>query len=361
MPSLPLPFVVSILLVILLIRMARSRDRGRSDYALIVFIGACVVQALVSGLRWSYDWPYAHQVQPILAAALPPMAWIGFSSLHQSSSRPLRAVWPHLVPVAVVGALTFALRQLLDLALMAIFIGYGLALIWSVRRRSDRLAAARLGEEETARRALLLAGFLLIISGLIDIGVAFNLSTGAGIPAETLVAVTNLVMLVIVGYAAATADGSRPTIEAAEDVGSPVVTGLGQADASDQQIVAAIDALMRERQLYRDHNLTLERLARRAGVPARQISGAINRVYGQNVSQIVNEYRVTEARRLLADTDEPITTVMLESGFQTKSNFNREFLRVTGVRPSDYRRLSRHGAPGSSAGATQARSLSGTQ
>jgi AraC-like DNA-binding protein len=343
MPSLPLPFVVAMLLTILLIRLARRKDRGRADYALVAFIGTCAAQALVSGLRWSYDWPYAHNVQPMLAAALPPVAWIGFSSLHHSSGSALRAAWPHFLPVAVVGLLTFALRQALDVALMTLFIGYGLALIWSVRRRSDRLEAARLGEEDTARRALLIAGFLLIISGLIDIGVAFNLSTDAGVPAETLVAIANLVMLVIVGYAAATADGSRPTTEAAEDSGAPVVVGLGRADASDHQIIAAIDALMRERQLYRDHNLTLERLARRAGVPARQISNAVNRVHGRNVSQIVNEYRVAEAKRRLAETEEPITTVMLESGFQTKSNFNREFLRVTGMRPSDYRRSSRHG------------------
>jgi AraC-like DNA-binding protein len=41
---------------------------------------------------------------------------------------------------------------------------------------------------------------------------------------------------------------------------------------------------------------------------------------------------------LLAFTDEPVTQVMFEAGFQTKSNFNREFLRVTGMSPSDYRR-----------------------
>jgi AraC-like DNA-binding protein len=75
-------------------------------------------------------------------------------------------------------------------------------------------------------------------------------------------------------------------------------------------------------------------------VPARQISAALNRIHGRNVSQVVNEYRVAEARRRLALTREPVTTVMLESGFGTKSNFNREFLRVTGMSPSAYRRSS---------------------
>lgn len=74
--------------------------------------------------------------------------------------------------------------------------------------------------------------------------------------------------------------------------------------------------------------------------PSRHISMAINRTQGRNVSQIVNEYRIREAKCLLKETDLPITAVMFECGFQTKSNFNREFIRVTGVTPSDYRRLS---------------------
>jgi len=34
---------------------------------------------------------------------------------------------------------------------------------------------------------------------------------------------------------------------------------------------------------------------------------------------------------------------MLDSGFMTKSNFNREFLRVMGMTPSAWRRAQRHG------------------
>ncbi len=52
----------------------------------------------------------------------------------------------------------------------------------------------------------------------------------------------------------------------------------------------------------------------------------------------MNEYRIAEARRLLRETDLAVTQVMLEAGFQTKSNFNREFLRATGKTPSDFRR-----------------------
>ena len=100
---------------------------------------------------------------------------------------------------------------------------------------------------------------------------------------------------------------------------------------------------MRERHLFRDPDLTLSRIARRAGIPARQISGAVNRLERRNVSQLVNGYRIEAAKRLLAQTDMPVTAVMFEAGFQTKSNFNREFLRVTGSSPSEFRRAATAG------------------
>jgi AraC-like DNA-binding protein len=60
-------------------------------------------------------------------------------------------------------------------------------------------------------------------------------------------------------------------------------------------------------------------------------------VLGKNVSQVVNDYRIQEAKDRLRGTDDPITSIMYEAGFQTKSNFNREFLRVTGVTPRAFR------------------------
>lgn len=57
----------------------------------------------------------------------------------------------------------------------------------------------------------------------------------------------------------------------------------------------------------------------------------------KNVSQYVNDYRIGEACRLLAATQKSVTEVMFEVGFQTKSNFNREFRRVTDMTPVAWR------------------------
>jgi AraC-like DNA-binding protein len=86
---------------------------------------------------------------------------------------------------------------------------------------------------------------------------------------------------------------------------------------------------------YLDPNLTLAHLARKLRVPAKALSATINRATGENVSRFVNAERIRHAQSLLL-RGEAVTEAMLASGFNTKSNFNREFLRVTGKNPSDW-------------------------
>jgi AraC-like DNA-binding protein len=83
--------------------------------------------------------------------------------------------------------------------------------------------------------------------------------------------------------------------------------------------------------------LALARIARRMAVPAKALSGAINRVRGENVSRVVNGWRIAEACTLMRG-GASVTEAMLGAGFNTKSNFNREFLRVIGKAPKDWLR-----------------------
>ncbi|KAA0692007.1 AraC family transcriptional regulator [Neorhizobium sp. P12A] len=337
MPSIPLPFVTALLLVVLLARMV-GRD-GLSCRPLSLFVALCAVQAIVLGLRWNFDWSLAHFFQPIVAATLPPLAWLGFEDLRQPDARIQHSSSPHAIPAIVIAVMVFVWSNPIDIALIVLFFGYGSALLWVARQGPDTLSAARFGDAVAASRSLATVGLLFILAGVVEIAIALDIGGDSG--AGMIVGSANIVALIIIGYAAAVAGRSRVF----EEPGGPVVAVQAQGPrpldggtGDDPQILATVDRLMRERKLYRDPNLTLDRLARRAGIPARHISTAVNRVHGRNVSQIVNEYRVEEAQRLLADTAAPVTEIMFEAGFLTKSNFNREFLRVTGLNPSGYRR-----------------------
>ena len=105
---------------------------------------------------------------------------------------------------------------------------------------------------------------------------------------------------------------------------------------ADKALMARLETVLEARKLHLDPDLTLSRLARVLQVPVKQLSAAINRSTGNNVSRYVNGYRIREACRTL-EGGASVTDAMLAFGFNTKSNFNREFLRVTGRTPSTWR------------------------
>ncbi|PWV98769.1 AraC family transcriptional regulator [Hoeflea marina] len=352
MLTIPLPFVIALFLLVLLIRLAGQRNRALVP--VMVFMAACTTLVTIVGLRWSFDLRAVRFAQPIVACMLPPLAWVLFSGLMRS-----RNGWqllPHALPVVLVAAVLAAdtlfapvPRSSVDLILAASYFGYGLALLRIASAGPDGLVAVRLSESVPANRAAIVSGLILIVSGAVDLLVAGEFLLDRGAYVAPIIAAANLVSLALLAWVVAFLGQALPPSADTDEPADrePAAAGpvaVSTPTASDKDIVAAIDRLIRERQLYRDPELTLNRLARKAVIPTRRISGAVNRVLGQNVSQLVNGYRIEEAKRLLRETDMVVTAVMFESGFQTKSNFNREFLRAVGMSPSDFRRSGSAGA-----------------
>jgi len=97
-------------------------------------------------------------------------------------------------------------------------------------------------------------------------------------------------------------------------------------------------ALMAEEQPWLEPELTLTELAQRLHTNAGLLSKVINAGCGQNFNDFVNTYRVQEARRKLADArygHYSLVGVALESGFNSKSTFNRVFKKLTGQAPGE--------------------------
>jgi AraC-like DNA-binding protein len=342
MPAIPLPFVVSLFLAVLLVRLLLQGERNLRPA--IWFIAACTVTSTITGLRWSFDFQIVRLFQAVAASLLPLIAWLCFSALKQKGS----SLLPYLIgTVAFFGALVIGGGLAGDLILAGLYLAVGVALIRMASDGPDEFSAARLTDAPKAQASAFLAGVMLITSAIFDVLIGLDFQFYHGSHAVGIIAVGDIVFLPLIAYAVAVAGGSVAAADPGEDEVQEDVPQDGPVlAAEDANTFAAFDTLMREKKLYRDHDLTLNRLARRLGTPSRQISGAVNRLRGRNVSQVVNEYRIEEAKRLLSETDRPVTEIMLESGFQTKSNFNREFLRVTGMSPSAWRRapIARDGA-----------------
>jgi AraC-like DNA-binding protein len=81
-------------------------------------------------------------------------------------------------------------------------------------------------------------------------------------------------------------------------------------------------------------------LARLAGVTPSTLSRSFRRHTGQSLTKYVNRLRVTLACQLLMSSEfNSVTEVCFASGFNNVSNFNRQFLTLRGVTPTQFRRL----------------------
>lgn len=345
MIAIPLPFVVALLLAILAgVLFFRREETTQSAF---VFIALCALTTTVVGLRWTFDYSLFRLIQPILAACIPVTAWYCFSSAHQ---RHKLKVW-HFLPPILVTLASFSYpfwRPPLDPMLTLLYVGYGSALIRASFKTSNLPEQVRLSDIDNALKAERIAGIILLMSAMIDGALAVDFSFFAGEHALIILAIGHAILLPMLSVAVIMMSLSMaPSVnEEASDQNEKTTSVEESKDKSQhpltddevKDIIHKIDVLLSTKEVFLDPDLTLDRLARKACIPARQISAAINQVYGRNISQVVNEYRIERAKTLLLSTDKAITQIYLDSGFQTKSNFHREFSRVTQQTPSAFRR-----------------------
>ncbi|WP_210518617.1 helix-turn-helix domain-containing protein [Hymenobacter terricola] len=109
--------------------------------------------------------------------------------------------------------------------------------------------------------------------------------------------------------------------------------------APDPLVMERIRRALVDDQLYQNPTLTLAELAAHTGLPPRLISFTVNAGFGRSFNDLVNGYRVAEVQRRLAAPDARRFTLLgiaFESGFNSKTTFNRIFKQVTGVAPREY-------------------------
>jgi|CXWL01.1.fsa_nt_gi AraC-like DNA-binding protein len=112
-----------------------------------------------------------------------------------------------------------------------------------------------------------------------------------------------------------------------------------RADSSEARALdAAFDRLMDGNQLYLRSELALADIAAQLRVRPHLVTRMISARFGLNISAYLNQKRAEFAAQALISSDAPITTIMYDAGFGSKSAFQREFARTFGTSPSEYRR-----------------------
>jgi AraC-like DNA-binding protein len=94
--------------------------------------------------------------------------------------------------------------------------------------------------------------------------------------------------------------------------------------------------------------LTAAALAHEMKMSESQFSRFFRRATGNTFTNFVNRIRINRACQLLMETERRVTHICYEVGFNNVANFNRRFLEIKGVTPSEFRRQAGHrfgGAP----------------
>jgi AraC-like DNA-binding protein len=106
-----------------------------------------------------------------------------------------------------------------------------------------------------------------------------------------------------------------------------------------KQIRLKLDELLMAK-VYLDRNMTLNKLAEMCDTNQSYLSQVINKYYGQNFSQLINNFRVREALELLSQKDNnfQLKSLYLDLGFNSYSVFNEAFKKIVGVTPGYYQK-----------------------
>jgi AraC-like DNA-binding protein len=301
------------------------------------------LQQLLAVTILGFTWAPAMMLRPSIALALGPALYFYYLSLIKTDNRFSRLSLLHLLPFVIMLAAFLVDSPLVRWTDAMIVVSFACYFLIIVRLLLSGVTGLQhLGQYAgVAYRWLLILAGLMLITLLVEVGAWVEIGTNKPTSESRVILFGVLIFLAFNVFALVLALTRAPLVEwmhTLQDLRLTRTKSLDDAEA--EQMFARWQALVLERELYkREGGVTLEQAGRMMGVPARQISIAVNRIYGGSFSQYLNDCRVREVQRLLVEQPNlPITMLMLEAGFTTKSNFNKEFQRVTGLSPGEYRK-----------------------
>ncbi len=334
MTSLPLAWIVSVLTSIAAFALSQdTRIPFPARFFLCAFLLTLAAIGLLLGLRLSFGAMWAAQVQPLIAVMVAPSAYLGFSALTQNDGTEWQKTL--LVNGVPVGLAQIAIISDIPASADVFVLGITSIYLFRVARllpcNSDDFVHVAPHALRILRAAVYATIFLLGMMVASDILiVAASVLSGDAFVLRFLTGISGVFTAFIFVVALV---GAPMLLRPAKD---SVINSDDPTD-SDRAMMATLDAFMNDRHVYTDSNLTLARVARRLSVPVRDVSTAINRITGENFSRYINGFRVRHAQDALRNTELPITEVMFDAGFISKSSFNTEFRRITGRTPSQFR------------------------
>lgn len=139
-----------------------------------------------------------------------------------------------------------------------------------------------------------------------------------------------------------TTQQKTPTILVEKKEASPVKHHLSNVEAAEIVILKSrLFEVLEKEKPYLNEDLTLETLAALIPISDKKLSALLNHYVKTPFYDLINSYRVKEVTTKIIDPAYAHYTLLalgLDSGFKSKSSFNRIFKKETGLTPSQYKK-----------------------
>lgn len=122
-----------------------------------------------------------------------------------------------------------------------------------------------------------------------------------------------------------------------EDNGDKIIISYDRVEIEDENSADIHRIVEYIASHYSNPDFSVEQLAKGAGVSTSRIPTLLKKQYSMNFKQYLNTIRITEAKRLLLESDHQIVTIAHSVGYNNIPHFNRTFKQVTDLSPKQYR------------------------
>lgn len=111
--------------------------------------------------------------------------------------------------------------------------------------------------------------------------------------------------------------------------------------SNEDKIYQDLINILKDEKIYLDSNLNTAKISKLIGTNTNYLSIAVNKIYGNNTSQLINQFRVEEAKKIIRDNFEKGEAKNLNElwevcGFNSNVHFYRTFKKITKQTPLEY-------------------------
>jgi AraC-like DNA-binding protein len=325
----PISYLISLTALASVIYIITQYRSSEGQFWLILFLLTVASINVIIGTRFGYGIEFLGRIQPLVAILIPPLSYLAFKR-----PKTFERAWLHGIPILIFSCIYFYNQNYIDMIIGISGIIYSCMLIYLGINGIQKLTWVKFGDNNRILFLLIAVIITLSFSSITDGIIFLDFFFHDGENLKNIV-VTASILGVVLGIS------SLFFFHFYKQNQTPNIDG-DEAHAL-QGTYDKIEQLMREKKFFLNPDLNLIRLAKRLSLPSREVSRAVNIHTNQSLSNYVNNLRIEEAQKMLKNSNTPITQIIYACGFNTKSNFNREFQRVTGKTPSDWRKANQMG------------------